>query len=497
MSTDTPEVPPEAPVGVSYLSLLVVDDERAICDICAEVGESMGFRVYSAENGTTAVEQLERHTIDVIILDIKLPGMDGLELLLRIKQHHPDTEVIMITGHPSVDSVLAAMKNGAYDYLRKPFDVDGLKLLLERVAEHLRFSSETRSGRDSFKGNPGYGGMIGRSPEMEKLYRIVTKVASSRHPVLIQGESGSGKEMVARAIHFTGPFRDKPFIAVDCGSLAPTLLESELFGYVKGAFTGAVRPKEGLFLLASGGTIFLDKITEMPADSQAKLLRALQEREVFPLGGARPVAIDVRIIAGAQRDLEIATHQGSFRRDLYSRLNVVSLRLPPLRERKEDIGYLVDYFLERISRSKGLRQSISPDAVKQLHAYDWPGNVRELENCLERASALCAGQVLNIADLPSQIQNANLQVIPISTAGGKAAIVPLAELEKEAIVAALHQLQGDKVTAARLLGIGKTTLYRKLKEYGIVDRWDVVIAEDADDDASTQAGAVTPRSLEA
>lgn len=487
MSTVTPEISEDSYPTAHYLSLLVVDDERWICDSCKEVAEGMGFKVYTAENGSAAIQQLQLHSIDVVVLDIKLPGPDGLELLLKIKQQHPHTEVIMITGHATVDSVLTAVKSGAYDYLRKPFDIEELKLVLERVTDHLRFSLENRITRESLKHNPGYGGMVGRAPEMEKLYRIVAKVASSRHPVLVQGENGSGKEMVARAIHFTGPFRDKPFIPVDCGALVPTLLESELFGYVKGAFTGAVRSKEGLLSIARGGTIFLDEVAEIPVELQAKLLRALQEREIRPVGSIKPSPIDVRVIAATNRDLEIATHQGSFRRDLYSRLNVVSLRLPPLRDRREDVRLLVDYFLERISRSTGIRHSISTDAMKQLLSYDWPGNVRELENCLERAAVLGTGPVLNVSDLPQQIQNANAQVIPISSAGAKAAIVPLAEMEKQAIIGALTQLKGDKLMTAKLLGIGKTTLYRKLREYGITDRWGITMAP-GDSKTSRQAG---------
>jgi DNA-binding NtrC family response regulator len=488
MSTVTSAISEEPyPTAAHYLSLLIVDDESWIRNSCKEVAESIGFKAHTAENGTIAIQQLELHSIDVVMLDIKLPGHDGLELLLKIKQRRPETEVIMITGHATVDSVLTAVKSGAYDYLRKPFDLDELKLVLERVTEHLRLSVENRITRESLKNNPGYGGMVGRSPEMEKLYRIIAKVASSRHPVLVQGESGSGKEMVARAIHFTGPFRDKPFISVDCGALVPTLLESELFGYVKGAFTGAVRSKEGFLAIAKGGTVFLDEIAGMPVELQTKLLRALQEREIRPAGSTKPTPIDVRIIAATNRDLEIAMHQGSFRRDLYSRLNIVSLRLPTLRERKEDIRLLVDYFLERISRSKGLRHSISPDAMKQLLAYDWPGNVRELENCLERAATLSSGPVLNVSDLSPQVQNENLQVIPISSSAPKAGIVPLAELEKQAIIGALAQLKGDKLMTAKLLGIGKTTLYRKLREYGITDRWDLAVASE-ESKTSRQAG---------
>ena len=462
-----------------YLSLLIVDDERWIRESCKEVAENMGFRVYTADSVVAAAKHLESHTIDVVLLDIKLPGPDGLELLLKIKQQQPETEVIMITGHATVDSVLTAMKSGAYDYLRKPFNIEELKLLLERVTEHMRFALENRITREHLKNNPGYGGIVGRAPEMEKLYRIIAKVASSRHPVLVQGESGTGKEMVARAIHFTGPFRDKPFIPVDCGSLVPALIESELFGYVKGAFDGAIRPKEGLLSITNGGTLFLDEIGEMPVDLQAKVLRALQEKEIRPVGSTKPVPIDVRIIAATNRDLEAAIHQGSFRRDLYFRLNVVSLRLPPVRERKEDVRLLVDHFLEKLSRSTGTRRSISTETMKLLLAYDWPGNVRELENCLERAAALCSGHVLNVGDLPPQVQNSNIHAVSVAATASRHRIVPLADMEKQAILSALNQLNGDKLMTAKLLGIGKTTLYRKLKEYGITDRWGVSASEEA------------------
>src|SRR5579859_3695469 len=466
-----------------YLSLLIVDDEHWIRDSCKEVAENMRFKVFTAENAVAAARLLETHSIDVVLLDMKLPGPDGLELLMKIKEQQPETEVVMITGHATVDSVLAAMKSGAYDYLRKPFNIDDLKALLERVTEHLRFALENRITREHLKNNPGYAGMVGRSQEMEKLYRIIANVASSRHPVLIQGESGTGKEMAARAIHFTGPFRDKPFIPVDCGSLSPTLIESELFGYVKGAFTGAVRPKEGLLSIAAGGTVFLDEIGELPVDLQAKLLRALQEKEIRPVGSTKATPIDVRIIASTKRDLEIAIHQGSFRRDLFFRLNVVSLRLPPLRdrkderERKDDVRLLVDHFLDRLARSTGIRRTISPEAMKLLLSYDWPGNVRELENCLERAAALSSGSVLHLGDLPSQIQSANLPSIAMPAGGSRNKIIPLAQVEKQAILNALAQLNGDKLMTAKMLGIGKTTLYRKLKEYGITDRWAMSIAE--------------------
>jgi transcriptional regulator with PAS, ATPase and Fis domain len=319
--------------------------------------------------------------------------------------------------------------------------------------------------REKIKSKQGFGSIVGRAPEMEKLYRIIAKAAHSSHPVLILGESGTGKEMVARSIHFSGPFRDKPFIPVDCGSLVPTLIESELFGYVKGAFTGAVQPKEGLLAIAEGGTVFLDEVGELPVDLQAKLLRAIQEKEIRPVGSTKRIAINVRILAATNRDLEQAVAQGTFRRDLYFRLNVLSLRIPALRERRQDIPLLVGHFLERLSRTSGQERTISDDALKAMLAYDWPGNVRELENCLERACAFTTGPVIHVGDLPSPLHGAAAGASVVGV-DGSAKIVPMAELEKLTILNTIAQLNGDKLLAARLLGIGKTTLYRKLKEYG-------------------------------
>jgi transcriptional regulator with PAS, ATPase and Fis domain len=318
------------------------------------------------------------------------------------------------------------------------------------------------------KTNYGLGGIIGRSPEMEKLYRLIQKVAPSRYPVLIYGESGTGKELVARSIHFLGPHKEKPFIPVDCGSLVPTLIESELFGYVKGAFTGAARPKDGLLAIAEGGTVFLDEIGELPIDLQAKLLRALQEKEIRPVGSTRPIPINVRILAATNRDLEAAVQQGTFRKDLYFRLNVVNLRIPPLRERKQDIPLLVAHILERIKEQAHTEKVLTDEAMEMLIEYDWPGNVRELENCLERAFTLSSGPVLQMIDLPVQSRRAEHLTSKNGSAqeaGEGSNVVPMAQLEKQAILETLHKVNGDKLLAARLLGIGKTTLYRKLKEY--------------------------------
>jgi two-component system response regulator HydG len=310
---------------------------------------------------------------------------------------------------------------------------------------------------------------------MEKLYRILSKVAQSSHPVLILGESGTGKELVARTLHAFGPNASKPFLPVDCGSLVPTLIESELFGYVKGAFTGANRSKDGLLVSAEGGTVFLDEIGELTLDLQAKLLRALQEREVRPVGATHRIPIKARIVAATNRDLAAMVERGAFRKDLYYRLNVVTLRLPALRDRREDIPLLAAHFLDRISREHGAKFMLSDEALRTMMRYDWPGNVRELEHAVERACALSSGPVLHIGDLPTQLQQEGLEAERIRANGDppEAEAVPgvttLADLERQAILAAIRTLHGDKLQAARLLGIGKTTLYRKLKEYGIAD----------------------------
>ena len=449
----------------NFLNLLIVDDERSIREACREVAQSLGYTVHVADSAEHAFRLLEMQTFDTVLLDLRLPGAGGLEALRRIKERRPEAVVIVVTGYGTVQSAVQAMKNGAYDYVTKPFSVDELKLLLERVGSHLKLKSENRLLREKVKSKQGFGGIVGRAPEMEKLYRIIAKAANSVHPVLILGESGTGKEMVARSIHYSGPFRDKPFIPVDCGSLVPTLIESELFGHVKGAFTGANQAKDGLMAMAEGGTIFLDEVGELPVDLQAKLLRAIQEKEIRPVGSTRRVPINVRILAATNRDLEHAVTQGTFRRDLYFRLNVLSLRIPALRERRQDIPLLMAHFLERMVRTSGQEKILSDEALKALLAYDWPGNVRELENCLERAYAFTSGPLIHMTDLPHEIAKLPEHVLPAGNGNGHGKIVPIAELEKQMILNAIAELNGDKLQAARLLGIGKTTLYRKLKDY--------------------------------
>src|SRR4051812_11857374 len=451
------------------LSLLIVDDEQSIREGCREVAIDLGFHTLTAENATAAYKHMDAQTIDVVLLDMKLPGASGLEILHEIKRRRAEAQVIIVTGYATVNSAGQTMKKGANDYITKPFTLDELKSILQRTSGQLQRVPEKAPAREKVAAVKDVSTLIGASEEMEKLFLVISKVARSKHPVLITGESGTGKELVARAIHFSGPYRDKPFIAVDCGSFVPTLIESELFGHVRGAFTGADRPKDGLLAIAEGGTVLLDEIGELPVDLQSKLLRALQEKEIRPVGATKTIPINVRILAATNRDLQIAVDQGGFRKDLFFRLNVVNVRIPALRERKADIPVLVEHFLAKINRASDTQRAVSEEAMRMMMAYDWPGNVRELENCLERCGALSTGPVIHTADLPTQLQNGNghgpsvgLPMHPTSANG----IVPMAEIEKQTILAAMAQLKGDKLMTARMLGIGKTTLYRKLKEYG-------------------------------
>jgi len=465
--------PPERP---GRLHVLIVDEDAAVRSACCEIAARRGFAPHAVENLDTARSLLRGNSVDILLLDHKSPGAPGLELLEEVKTLHPEMAVIVMTAFATVTSAVEAMRTGADDYLTKPFALDELAAVLERAGERRTVDVASRQLRDKLRNEQGLGNIIGCSGEMEKLYRILSKVAQTSHPVLILGESGTGKELVARSIHANGSNATKPFLPVDCGSLVPTLVESELFGYVKGAFTGANRSKDGLLASADGGTVFLDEIGELPLDLQAKLLRALQEKEIRPVGATHRIPINVRILAATNRDLATMVEQGRFRKDLYYRLNVVSLRIPPLRERREDIPLLVAHFLDRVKATGGAAPTLSDNVLRAMMDYPWPGNVRELENSIQRASTLSSGLVIHIGDLPTALKDFHLNAYrtasPISAQPRQEnpnAVTPLAELEREAILETLRQLNGDKLRAARLLGIGKTTLYRKLKEYGLGD----------------------------
>jgi DNA-binding NtrC family response regulator len=452
------------------MHVLIVDEDPAVRSACCEIAALRGFVTHGIDNLAAARSLLSGNSIDILLLDLKSPGGAGLELLEEVKLLHPEIAVIVMTAFATVTSAVEAMRTGANDYLTKPFAVDDLAAVLDRAAERRNVDTASRRLREKLRSQHGLGSLIGNSPEIEKIYRILSKVSQTTHPVLILGESGTGKELIAHSIHSNGPSASKPFLPVDCGSLVPTLVESELFGYVKGAFTGATRNKEGLLASADGGTVFLDEIGEMPLDLQAKLLRALQEKEIRPVGAIHRVPINVRILAATNRDLATMVEQGRFRKDLYYRLNVVALRIPPLRDRREDIPLLAAHFINRMNKKNDVKYILSDDALRTMSEYVWPGNVRELENSIERACALSTGPILRLGDFPSSFQDFCLHVsrsVPGPQDPSPAEVTSLADLERQAIIDTLRQLNGDKLTTARLLGIGKTTLYRKLKEYGI------------------------------
>ncbi len=467
---------PQLAEPAARLHVLVVDADAAVRSACAEVAANLGYAVESTGDLTHARSLLRGRAVDILLVNLPLGSGQGLEIVTEVKLLYPDIAVIAMTASGSVNAAVEAMRCGAADYLTKPFAVDELSTVLDRAAQRHMADTATRQLREQLRLSQGLGAMIGRSAEMEKLYRILSKVAQSAHPVLVLGESGTGKELVARTIHAYGPNAQKPFLPVDCGSLVPTLIESELFGYVRGAFTGANRSKDGLLVSAEGGTVFLDEIGELSLDLQAKLLRSLQEKEVRPVGATHRVPIKARIVAATNRDLAGMVEKGTFRKDLFYRLNVVNLRLPPLRDRREDIPLLSAHFLDRINREHGCKFTLSDEALRTMMRYDWPGNVRELEHSVERACALSSGPVLHLGDLPTQLQQEGLEARHAAAArndpdgaGGAPEVRTLADLEREAILDAIRTLHGDKLQAAKLLGIGKTTLYRKLKEYGIAD----------------------------
>jgi DNA-binding NtrC family response regulator len=444
------------------LHLMVVDDDVPVRHACIEIASRMGFVVAGAADAAGARAILKHQKIDVILLDMKVPGAGGMALLEEVKTLHPDTSVIVMTAFATVSSAVEVMKTGAGDYLTKPFALEELTSILEKTGDRKQFDLESRRLRERLRNQRGAGQLVGRSPEMENLYRILSKVARSTHPVLILGETGTGKELMARAIHFNGPNAERPFVPVDCASLVPSLIESELFGYVKGAFPGANRNKDGILASANGGTVFLDEISELPLELQAKLLRALQDREIRPEGSMEAVPIAARILAASNRNLALMVEQGRFRRDLYFR--------------REDIGLLAMHFIERIQKETGKRYTLSDEALRVLSEFDWPGNVRELENAIERACAMSSGPVVHVGDLPGPLQEFRLhgrledrERAKLGAEASQAAtdrILSIAVMEKNAILDTVKLLNGDKLMAAKLLGIGKTTLYRKLKEYG-------------------------------
>jgi DNA-binding NtrC family response regulator len=466
------------------IRLLIVDDEQSIRKLCVTVGEALGFVCLEADSGESALALLEEQPVHIVLSDMVMPRMSGLEFLEKVKKLLPRTEVALMTGHGSIETAVQAMKLGAYDYITKPFSpLEELRLFLRRMAEKIRLVEENEFLRQRMDSETAVHGIVGSSAKIQDVLRMVSRLKDTRTPVLISGESGTGKELVARAIHFRGAFASRPFVAVDCGSLVPTLIESELFGYEKGAFTGALKSKQGLFQAADSGVIFLDEVGELPVELQAKLLRVLQEKEVRPVGSNQRVKVDVRVIAATNRDLEMAYKNGTFRKDLYFRLNVVTVHVPALRERRSDIPMLVNWFCERYAPGSDLH--VSSAAMKSLMQYDWPGNVRELENCVERAVALGNGQVIDLGDLPSTIAASGSPPSQVaagpasdlasefaaervaSSPGSPLSTTDLEDIERATIQRVFEHVKGDKALAGRMLGISRATLYRKLKRYNI------------------------------
>lgn len=434
---------------MSVARVLVVEDEELMRTIVRQILTDAGFEVYSADSAETAMSVIALNEIDVVLTDIKMSGADGLRLLEQIKDHSQEIAVIVMTAFSSVDTAVDALRKGAYDYITKPFVNEYLVQAIRNAAERSDLTRQNRRLRSEVKNRYELSEIIGTSEQMRELVRMVKKVADTTATVLINGETGTGKELIARALHYISGRSGMPFLAVNCGAITESLLESELFGHVKGAFTGAMTDNKGLFRSANGGTLFLDEIAEMPLHLQVKLLRALQEKEVTPVGSVNAYSTDVRIIAATNRDLETEVSAGRFREDLFYRLNVIQLTVPPLRERRDDIPVLAKHFANGTP--------IASDALKMLSAYDWPGNVRELENCIERAKVLSSGSITT-DDLPPSLT--------LSERSSGISSDTLEDVERAHITKILKQVNDDKAVAAAILGIDLSTLYRKIKRYG-------------------------------
>ncbi len=444
--------------------ILVVDDDEITCNLLEEVLSKEGYAVDRALNGREAIEKGERKFYDVVLTDIKMSGIDGMGVLRFYREKSPETIMIMMTAFGSIDTAIGAIKEGAYDYVSKPFKLDEIKLAIHRALDQKRLLRENLFFRQELISKYKLENIVGRSPKMLQMYKTIARVAESRSTVLIHGESGTGKELIARAIHFNSSRSSAPFVAVDCGSLAETLLESEFFGHVRGAFTGAVTNKKGLFEEADKGTCFLDEVGDISPSMQAKLLRVLQEHEIKRVGGTETIKVDVRVVAATNRDLEQLVEEKKFREDLYYRLNVVSIYVPPLREREEDIPLLVEHFLSRYAaENQKPMPRITPAALDLLVRYRWPGNVRELENMIERLVTLSQSGLILPEDLPRRIR--------VDTSGIDLGSFPsgisLSQIEKLYIQKVLEETGGNKKKAAEILGIDRRTLYRMAARFGI------------------------------
>ena len=438
-------------------SILIVEDDRITRESLAKALSS-DYIIHTANNGVEALSLLGKETIDAIITDVKMPLKDGMKILETVKRASPDIIIIMVTGYATVESAVEAMKKGAYDYITKPVNIDRLHMLIEKALENKRLKADNILLRKQFKETFSYGNIIGNSKNIKEIINLISQLSTTKATVLVLGESGTGKELFANALHYNSPVADGPFIKVSCAALAEGILESELFGHEKGAFTGALYTKKGRFELANGGTLFLDEVGDIPLSLQVKLLRVLQEQEYERVGGTRTLKVDVRIIAATNKRLDEMIKNGEFREELYYRLRVVTINVPPLRERNEDIPLLSLHFLNYFSKKhKKEAAAISPGAMRLLTAYEWPGNIRELMNCIESMVVMSTGKTLTGENIPPYISPLQERYYD--------SITPLREIERQAILNTINAVKGNKTEAAKALGIGLKTLYRKLKVY--------------------------------
>jgi two-component system, NtrC family, response regulator len=454
-------------------TILIVDDEKNYPLILSAVLQDVGYETLTANSGMEALEILNHANadVDLVLTDMKMPVMDGIELLEKIKSINPHLPVMMMTAYGTVEKAVEAMQKGAYNYILKPFDNEGLIIFVKKAIDMYQVVKDNLRLRDVVETRYNFGNIVGKSKRMQEIFELVKKMAPSSATVLIEGESGTGKELVAKSIHFNSPRKDKPFIAVNCSALSENLLESELFGHEKGAFTGAIAMKKGRFELADGGTLFLDEIGELSQNLQVKLLRVLQERAFERVGGIKPVPVNIRIIAATNKNLKHETEQGRFREDLYYRLNVLYLVLPPLRERVEDIRLLVDHMIEKYASERRPGQQVTgvdQEVDRLLYSYSWPGNVRELENAIERAMVLCPGNIIRVSDLPREFKKSLSHSLQLEGISDNAKLYETLDMVEKSMIERAMAISGNVQShAAELLGIGKSGLNQKIKKYGI------------------------------
>ena len=448
-------------------SILIIDDEEAQRNVLKGYLEKKGLKIFTASSGTEGVKSVQDNMIDIVLSDYKMPDITGLEVLEHVKKINPAISFIILTAYGTIENAVKAMRLGAFDYISKPVDLDELDLLLERIIENKNLKSEIELLKDQLKEKFKIDSFVSNSPRMEEVLSMASRAADSKATVLINGESGTGKEVLAKSIHFASSRKDKPFIAVNIPALPETLLESELFGHEKGAFTGAEKSKKGRFELADGGTIFLDEIGDIPLNLQVKLLRVLQEHQIERLGSSENINIDVRIIAATHQNLEQKIKDGSFREDLFYRLNIVSLNIPPLRERKEDILPLIDYFIDKYSKENNKqKRNLSKEAVDSLLKYNFPGNVRELENIIERSVVLSRNDIITLNDLPNVVKGFKAEK-EVKVKEDETLVEQVEELEKKLIYDALSKANGNQSLAGRMLGLTERNLRYKMQKYDI------------------------------